>query len=213
MTPANESRRLVRHPSACIRPAHAEARKWGAQLRHGRPGQGSTYLRTAIIQYAPRAVGVMEIENLFRYPALAVGLKPSARQGKTRLRGLKRIIYSKSIGSPETRAIPLKLLPCRGRFLGKPLCIAPKNALLERGRLLIICADPSYPCQSVFYSGAPRQSPPARARADDVFKDHSIVPAVRRAACDAIWIVLCHPRWGLKGCQVCRDQLCSPFVH
>jgi len=30
----------------------------------------------------------MEIENLFRYAALAVGLKPSARRGKARLRGL-----------------------------------------------------------------------------------------------------------------------------
>jgi hypothetical protein len=30
----------------------------------------------------------MEIENLIRYPTLAVGLKPSARQGKARLRGL-----------------------------------------------------------------------------------------------------------------------------
>jgi hypothetical protein len=32
------------------------------------------YLRTAIIRYAPRAVGLIEIENLFRYTALAVGL-------------------------------------------------------------------------------------------------------------------------------------------
>jgi hypothetical protein len=39
----------------------------------------------------------MEIEHLFRYPALAVGLKPSASQGEARLRGLERIIYSKTI--------------------------------------------------------------------------------------------------------------------
>jgi hypothetical protein len=32
--------------------------------------------------------GLMEIENLFRYPALAVELKPSAMQGEARLRGL-----------------------------------------------------------------------------------------------------------------------------
>ena len=37
---------------------------------------------------SPLAVGLMEIENLFRYTALAVGLKPSANQGKARLRGL-----------------------------------------------------------------------------------------------------------------------------
>jgi hypothetical protein len=30
--------------------------------------------------------------------------------------------------------------------------IAPKNAPLESGMLLTIRADPSYPCQSVFYS-------------------------------------------------------------
>ena len=39
----------------------------------------------------------MEIENLFRSTALAVGLKPSAMQGKARLRGLYRIMYSKTI--------------------------------------------------------------------------------------------------------------------
>ena len=39
----------------------------------------------------------MEIENLFRYPALAVGLKPSASQGEARLRGLWRNNYSKTI--------------------------------------------------------------------------------------------------------------------
>jgi len=39
----------------------------------------------------------MEIENLFRSTALAVGLKPSASQVEARLRGLWRIIYSKTI--------------------------------------------------------------------------------------------------------------------
>ena len=41
-----------------------------------------------LIRYPALAVGLMEIENLFRYTALAVGLKPSARRGKARLRGL-----------------------------------------------------------------------------------------------------------------------------
>jgi hypothetical protein len=45
----------------------------------------------------------MGIENLFRYTALAVGLKPSAMQGKARLRGLYRIISSKTI-SPHERS-------------------------------------------------------------------------------------------------------------
>ena len=49
-----------------------------------------------IIHYAPRAVGLMKIENTIRYAPRAVGLKPSARQGEARLRGLYRIIYSKT---------------------------------------------------------------------------------------------------------------------
>jgi hypothetical protein len=50
-----------------------------------------------LIRYTPRAVGLMEIEHLFRYTALAVGLKPSAMECKARLRGLWRIISSKTI--------------------------------------------------------------------------------------------------------------------
>jgi hypothetical protein len=50
-----------------------------------------------------KATEMMEIENLFRYTALAVGLKPSANQGKARLRGLYRIIYSKTIISVYTQ--------------------------------------------------------------------------------------------------------------
>ena len=38
-----------------------------------------------IVKSAPCAVGLMKIENLFRYTALAVGLKPSASQGEARL--------------------------------------------------------------------------------------------------------------------------------
>jgi hypothetical protein len=48
----------------------------------------------------------MKIENLFRYPALAVGLKPSASQGEARLRGLYRIIYSKTISPRPDEAKP-----------------------------------------------------------------------------------------------------------
>ena len=54
----------------------------------------------------PHAVGLMAIENLFRYPALAVGLKPSARQGEARLRGLWRNNYSKTISPRLSRAKP-----------------------------------------------------------------------------------------------------------
>jgi len=39
-----------------------------------------------------RAHPFMEIEHLFRYPAHAVGLKPSARQGDARLRGLTHAV-------------------------------------------------------------------------------------------------------------------------
>jgi len=46
----------------------------------------------------------MVFEKLIRYPALAVGLKPSARQGEARLRGLYRIIYSKTISPTASLA-------------------------------------------------------------------------------------------------------------
>ncbi len=41
-----------------------------------------------LFRYTALAVGLMEIENITRYAELAVGLKPSASQGKARLRGL-----------------------------------------------------------------------------------------------------------------------------
>jgi hypothetical protein len=59
-----------------------------------------------LIRYTALAVGLMEIENLIRYTEPAVGLKPSARQGKARLRGLYRIIYSKTISPRLPRAKP-----------------------------------------------------------------------------------------------------------
>ena len=59
-----------------------------------------------INQYSLLAVGLMEIENLSRYTALAVGLKPSANQGKARLRGLYRIIYSTTISPRLCKAKP-----------------------------------------------------------------------------------------------------------
>jgi len=59
-----------------------------------------------LIRYTPLAVGLMKIENLFHYPELAVGLKPSASQGEARLRGLYRIIYSKTISPRLAKAKP-----------------------------------------------------------------------------------------------------------
>jgi len=59
-----------------------------------------------LIRYTELAVGLMEIENLIRYTAQAVGLNPSARQGEARLRGLDRIIYSKTISPRLCEAKP-----------------------------------------------------------------------------------------------------------
>jgi hypothetical protein len=61
----------------------------------------------------------MEIENLFRYPALAVGLKPSAIQGKARLHGLYRIISSKTISPRLAKAKPARA-GCSGLFTQRP---------------------------------------------------------------------------------------------
>ena len=70
-------------------------------------------------RYAPLAVGLMGIENLFRYTALAVGLKPSAMQGKARLRGLYRIISSKTISPRLAKAKPA-CAGYTGLFLQRP---------------------------------------------------------------------------------------------
>ena len=59
-----------------------------------------------LFRYPALAVGLMAIENLFRYTELAVGLKPSAMQGKARLRGLYRIISSKTISPRLCKAKP-----------------------------------------------------------------------------------------------------------
>ena len=48
----------------------------------------SLHIRTLRCSPPGRIEVVMASENLFRYPALAVGLKPSASQGEARLRGL-----------------------------------------------------------------------------------------------------------------------------
>jgi len=55
-----------------------------------------------LIRYPALAVGLMVFEKLIRYAGLAVGLKPSARECEGRLRGLYRIMYSKTI-SPRLR--------------------------------------------------------------------------------------------------------------
>ena len=60
----------------------------GRLAQRGRPGRGSTYLRTAINPVS----------------RIAVGLKPSAMQNKARLRGLDRIIDSKDHFSRSHRA-------------------------------------------------------------------------------------------------------------
>jgi hypothetical protein len=66
-----------------------------------------------LIRYAPRAVGLMKIENIIRYAPRAVGLKPSARQGEARLRGLYRIIYSKTtLPRRRDNSVPPSLRAC-----------------------------------------------------------------------------------------------------
>ena len=73
-----------------------------------------------------------------------------ALRGEARLRGLERN-YSKTISPRSGRA--------------KPACAGDS-------RQTFIRTYPSYPCQSVFYSGSSRRSPPARAIPDYFFKDH-----------------------------------------
>jgi hypothetical protein len=85
---------------------------------------------------------LMEIENLFCSTALAVGLKPSASQGKARLRGLYRIISSTPLSSWLAKA--------------KPACVGYIGLFTQRPSAL----------------GSALRSLPVRAMADYVFKDH-----------------------------------------
>ena len=48
----------------------------------------------------------MESEKYIRYAPRAIGLKPSASQGEARLRGLERIMYSKTISPRLCKAKP-----------------------------------------------------------------------------------------------------------
>jgi len=66
-----------------------------------------------LIRYPALAVGLMEIENLIRYTARAVGLKPPAMRGEARLRGLYRTSrrakapgYARIISSKITTLTP-----------------------------------------------------------------------------------------------------------
>ena len=52
------------------------------------------------------ATEIMEIEKYIRYAPRAVELKPSAMECKARLRGLWRIIYSKTISPRPGKAKP-----------------------------------------------------------------------------------------------------------
>jgi hypothetical protein len=63
-------------------------------------------LRGWRVRHLPRAEGAPCGVDLVRYPARAVGLKPSASQGEARLRGLWRVISSKTISPRLTRAKP-----------------------------------------------------------------------------------------------------------
>jgi len=125
----------------------------------------------------------MKIKNINRYSFLAVGLKPSAIQGKARLRGLERITYSKTGRNPPVRARagfmlsasvpirPIRVDPCS--------ISAVNDCMRRRERISItIRADPSYPCRSVFYFSYPMRCPPARAIPDYFFKDYK--PSARR---------------------------------
>jgi len=71
----------------------------------------------------------MEIEHLIRSTERAVGLKPSAMQGEARLRGLWRIIYSKTISPPWTCGSPC------GAGVSSPFHIRRCAGLIQPARL------------------------------------------------------------------------------
>ena len=58
------------------------------------------------IRSAGLAVGIMVFEQCIRYASLAVGLKPSATGCEAHLRGLERIIFSKTMSPRPGNAKP-----------------------------------------------------------------------------------------------------------
>ncbi len=73
------------------------------------------------IRYAGLAVGLMVFEKFIRYAGLAVGLKPSARGCEGRLRGLERMMYSKTIRPRLRNAKPA----CAGIMYSKTIGCSP----------------------------------------------------------------------------------------
>ena len=67
-------------------------------------GDGGTWFPRfyVSVHMSPGSAGKMVFEKFIRSAGLAVGLKPSARGCEGRLRGLYRIMYSKTI-SPRLR--------------------------------------------------------------------------------------------------------------
>ena len=59
-----------------------------------------------VIRYPALAVGLMVFEQCIRCASLAVGLKPSAGQSEGRRRGLERMMYSKTISPRPGKAKP-----------------------------------------------------------------------------------------------------------
>jgi hypothetical protein len=92
----------------------------------GRGGEAGS-AACARIRARDAPADVMEIENLIRYTALAVGLKPSASQGEARLRGLYRLSYSTTITSALRARSPTdaglaRSIRTRQRGRGSALC-------------------------------------------------------------------------------------------
>jgi len=63
--------------------------------------EGAVRHETVLYRIALLKPGLMVFEKFLRYAGLAVGLKPSATECEARLRGLERIMYSKTIRPGE----------------------------------------------------------------------------------------------------------------
>ena len=76
-------------------------------MNHVQEGLTLLMVFKKLIRYTGLAVGLMVCEKFIRYAGLAVGLKPSARGGEGRLRGLYLILkthkeVSDTLSRPQT---------------------------------------------------------------------------------------------------------------
>ncbi len=106
-----------------------ERRGSGRLARHGRPGQRSIYLRTAIIRYAPLDVGLMKVEHLQQFSQRLVLLIRVEHVSRSR-----RLARHRSARSASSRASNRLTRRRGGAEIGSAVLTIPVGRCCTRRR-------------------------------------------------------------------------------